>query len=460
MRFSRSDLVLCGGVAILGVAACGPDRAPGVELGDAAGAAGAAGALPALGGILTGGGTPLGGGGGEAGGEVGGGGQVPVGPGGGAGAPATGGAVTGAAGAGGGAGEAGAPAVCGNGVIEAGEDCDGAEVGDADCATVGFEEGELACADCTFDPSGCSGTERCYDGRDNDGDGDADCADADDCADACASSCGAPPELADPDTVKGDTTGHANRLDASCGAGAGLSGPEVVYRFVAGATGVLEARASSSAAELVVSLTDGCDQGVTELACAWGSVAAAPVTVGDVIHVVVDGLSATDAGPYTLEIATRATECGDGVLDVGEECDDAGNEAGDGCAPDCAVESSEQPQNDAPNQPDPLASPYFGRIDPSGDEDWIAVEVPAGGGTVVATTRGFLPGDCASGDLDPYLELYDETGATLLADDDDTIDLCAVLESPPLDEGTVLLRVTAATENTPTFPYVLEVSVE
>jgi|GEM_PF-2065914 len=459
MRDARSSLALLGGALALGFVACGPDRAPGVELG-AAGAEGEAGAA-ALGGNVTGGVTSLGGGGagGEAGAEAGGAAGVPVGAGGGAGAPAAGGVVTGGAGAGGAAGAAGAPAVCGDGVVEAGEDCDGAELDGADCVTVGFEAGELACAGCAFDPSGCSGTERCYDGRDNDGDGDADCADAD-CTDACSSSCDAPPVLADPATVTGDTTGHDNALDAGCGAGAGLSGPEVVYRFVAGATGVLEARASSSAAELVVALVDGCEPVTTELGCAWGSVATAPVTAGDEIHVLVDGFAAGDAGPFTLEIATRVTECGDGVLDVGEECDDAGTEAGDGCAPDCAVESSEQPRNDEASQPDPLATPYFGRIEPSGDEDWIAVEVPAGGGTLVATTRGFLPGDCASGDLDPYLELYDEAGATLVAENDDAVDLCAVLEPPPLDEGTYLLRVTAATENTPTFPYVLEVVVE
>ena len=51
---------------------------------------------------------------------------------------------------------------CGNGTIEAGEDCDGRDLGLASCASEGFGRGTLACApDCTFDTSNCipSGTE-------------------------------------------------------------------------------------------------------------------------------------------------------------------------------------------------------------------------------------------------------------------------------------------------------------
>jgi hypothetical protein len=46
---------------------------------------------------------------------------------------------------------------CGNGVIDTGEDCDGDELGDATCATAGaFTGGDLVCADdCSFDTSGC-----------------------------------------------------------------------------------------------------------------------------------------------------------------------------------------------------------------------------------------------------------------------------------------------------------------
>ncbi|TVQ99889.1 MAG: hypothetical protein EA398_11850 [Deltaproteobacteria bacterium] len=54
---------------------------------------------------------------------------------------------------------------CGNGIIDDGEDCDGDDLGDATCATVGFDEGTLACtATCTFDTSGCTRDGFCGDG--------------------------------------------------------------------------------------------------------------------------------------------------------------------------------------------------------------------------------------------------------------------------------------------------------
>ncbi len=90
---------------------------------------------------------------------------------------------------------AGEPPVCGNGVREPGEECDGADLGGRTCQTQGFDGGTLACnPDCTLDTSGCctgkgkkcsgggggSGTsEQCKNGADDDGDGLVDCADPD-----------------------------------------------------------------------------------------------------------------------------------------------------------------------------------------------------------------------------------------------------------------------------------------
>jgi hypothetical protein len=46
--------------------------------------------------------------------------------------------------------------MCGNGVVEPGEQCDGSDVMGATCASVGFSEGAVACdASCRFDVSGC-----------------------------------------------------------------------------------------------------------------------------------------------------------------------------------------------------------------------------------------------------------------------------------------------------------------
>lgn len=48
--------------------------------------------------------------------------------------------------------------VCGNGHVDPGEACDGADLGGISCADFGWHMGEIACADdCTLDVSGCVG---------------------------------------------------------------------------------------------------------------------------------------------------------------------------------------------------------------------------------------------------------------------------------------------------------------
>ncbi|HYH44191.1 MAG TPA: DNRLRE domain-containing protein [Thermoanaerobaculia bacterium] len=50
----------------------------------------------------------------------------------------------------------GTPTVCGNGVREGGEQCDGADLGGATCLSRGFASGTLACkSNCAFDTAGC-----------------------------------------------------------------------------------------------------------------------------------------------------------------------------------------------------------------------------------------------------------------------------------------------------------------
>ncbi len=79
----------------------------------------------------------------------------------------------------------GDPGVCGDGIRDAGEDCDGTDLGGQDCSDAGFDQGELACTrECTFDVAGCSSCgdgivgpgETCDDGNTESGDGcDANC---------------------------------------------------------------------------------------------------------------------------------------------------------------------------------------------------------------------------------------------------------------------------------------------
>ncbi|HUT22219.1 MAG TPA: hypothetical protein VMX18_02280 [Candidatus Bipolaricaulota bacterium] len=46
--------------------------------------------------------------------------------------------------------------LCGNGALDPGEQCDGVPADDVNCQTLGFYAGHLSCADCSFDTSQCS----------------------------------------------------------------------------------------------------------------------------------------------------------------------------------------------------------------------------------------------------------------------------------------------------------------
>ena len=53
--------------------------------------------------------------------------------------------------------ECNAASECGNGIIEPGEQCDGADLDGANCTGLGFDQGDLACdASCQLDTAACS----------------------------------------------------------------------------------------------------------------------------------------------------------------------------------------------------------------------------------------------------------------------------------------------------------------
>lgn len=75
--------------------------------------------------------------------------------------------------------------ICGNRVLEHGENCDGGSLGGATCQALGYEGGSLGCtARCTFDTGACTVREVCGNGADDDRDGYIDCAD-EDCFESC-----------------------------------------------------------------------------------------------------------------------------------------------------------------------------------------------------------------------------------------------------------------------------------
>ncbi|WP_437738569.1 DUF4215 domain-containing protein [Sorangium sp. So ce1335] len=355
-----------------------------------------------------------------------------------------------------------APGACGNGVVERGEACDGPDLGDATCQRFGFEGGELRCSpDCTADTSGCTGVEACQDGRDNDGDGSADCGDPE-CEAACADMCAAPVALADPATVTGDTRGHA-AVEGGCTAGA----PGVAYSFTATTTGFLDVVLTPATdAGLVAVLRGACDDAATERACGGVSAGAGidnrltvPVREGDAFYVVVSGANEGQAGAFELAVRSRETVCGDRIQDPAEECDNLLDQPDDGCSDDCRLQATEVEPNDDITSANPYAAPFFASIDPLDDVDVVRVTVPSGPTALIAETADVTSSDCLNGRLDTMIDILDESGAVLVQRDFGGVGHCARAVAPALAAGDYYVRVAANVGPEQRAPYRLDVTL-
>ncbi len=122
-------------------------------------------------------------------------------------------------------------AVCGNGVAEGGEACDGADLRGLDCSRLNLGSGKLACReDCTLDLSGCDlnaecgnglveGMEECDDGNLEPGDG---C--GVDCSQEVGWRCGGTPSECDPVCGDAVVVGDEECDDGNADSGDGCDG--------------------------------------------------------------------------------------------------------------------------------------------------------------------------------------------------------------------------------------------
>ena len=398
--------------------------------------------------------------------------------GGGSGAGGTGGVTGGTGGATGGTGGTGGATtggsagaggttnpLCGNGAIDPGEDCDGADLGDATCVSIGYPGGSLGCnATCHFDTGACSDSDFCADGIDNNANGKVDCEELD-CAEECASACFAPVAMADGEGPSGYTVGHANVLHASCVA---ESGPELVYAVTATQTGALDVSLlEESGAPLSISVRTDCASDDSEIACSDAYLPgtgdqkylSVPITAGQTVFVVVDGDGASAAGSFTVLAQTRALFCGDGQEDPPDTCDDGNTTSGDGCDATCQVESTETEPNGSLATANPLAAPWFAQISPAGDVDVVQLSLPAAGGLAV-WTEGLGDSACLDGSLDTIVTLLDAAGNTLASNDDHAA-ACSLVSVASLPPGVYYARIEApagASQAAATFPYRLQTS--
>lgn len=222
----------------------------------------------------------------------------------------------------------GGPAVCGNGVLEPGEVCDGTDLGGQTCASaVGHAQGALRCTEsCLLDLADCS---TCGDGR---VEGSEDCDDAnrttdDGCSDLCAT---------EPGWV---CTGQPSSCNFTCGNGQLDTGEECDDGNMASADGCsptcrVETGWSCNGIPSTCEPLCGDNRVVGYEECDDGN------------QTPQDGCSAyctIETGwQCEGEPSVCAPLCGDGNIVGTEVCDDGNGENGDGCANDCTVESGWQ----------------------------------------------------------------------------------------------------------------------
>jgi cysteine-rich repeat protein len=157
--------------------------------------------------------------------------------------------------------------------------------------------------------------------------------------------------------------------------------------------------------------------------------------VGKYTAMVNEFLNDAAQASYVLKIKVAAPGCGDGIVQVGEQCDDSNTISGDGCSATCVLEGNylqETEPNDTQNSGNGTNGfdGAFGAIQPVGDKDYFTFDVTVPGSSVrIETTNGY--GGCPTG-FNSVIYLYANNNQLLVSDDDDGADACSLI-APQLD---------------------------
>ncbi|WP_373045343.1 DUF4215 domain-containing protein [Vulgatibacter sp.] len=273
----------------------------------------------------------------------------------------------GGSGGSGGAGGSGGGALCGNGVVEAGESCDDGNDVDGDACTSGCEvarcgdgfvhEGAEACDDGNdVDTDGCTSTcalPACGDGHVQ---GDEACdhgvANSDTAADACRSDCTAA-RCGDGVRDTGEACDDANEDEDDectslcqpprCGDGF-LQGDEACDDGEANSDQAPDACrtdcATPACGDGVADSGEACDDGNDDETDGCTTLCAAPRCGDGILHegeACDDGAGNSNSRADACRLNCTAPSCGDGVADSGEACDDGNDDDSDLCLRSCTL---------------------------------------------------------------------------------------------------------------------------
>ncbi|WP_052375862.1 DVUA0089 family protein [Chondromyces apiculatus] len=152
---------------------------------------------------------------------------------------------------------------------------------------------------------------------------------------------------------------------------------------------------------------------------------------------VVSGAEECDGGPGCTATCDRVAVCGDGFVDAPETCDDGNTTPGDGCNASCALELSlEQEPNGTASTANGPFMPYAllqGSINPANDVDYYAFTLTATSDVHIETFDGNGPGSCAG--IDTYAFVLGTDQQTVIASaDDGGIGKCSRVD-PALNAG-------------------------
>lgn len=140
--------------------------------------------------------------------------------------------------------------------------------------------------------------------------------------------------------VSGTTVGAYNQYGSACGGG---SGPDVVYTFTPTTSGKAVVRFGADYLG-IVSARATCDDTNSESTCGALTTAGTettfefPVFAGMPAFLHVDGYAGT-AGTFDIQVDISLAACGNGVAELPERCDDGNTTDGDGCSATCELES-------------------------------------------------------------------------------------------------------------------------
>ncbi|XXX77058.1 DVUA0089 family protein [Sorangium sp. So ce134] len=380
-------------------------------------------------------------------------------------------------------------ALCGDGVVEGAEACDGGEGCSPECARI------PVCGDGVVD-----GAETCDDGDAESGDG---------CSAACELE-GTLPEIEPNDAPDQATAAQATATGALFTASIypqgeidyfaidvpGVADLEVETFDTAGPSSCREIdtviRLLSPDGALMAEDDDGGEEACSRILAAIPAPGTYLVRVEDygggyidgyTLRArttavcgdgVVEGLEECDGGAACGPACQRIPACGDGFIDDPEVCDDGNTAAGDGCDAACQLEgaTAETEPNSTPAEADAngAVAPgalVSGDIEPEGDVDLFALRLTAISDLRIETFDSSGPERCADG-IDTALALLAADGATVLASDDDGgVGACSLIDSTSpggaaarrLEPGTYYVRVHGFPE-VPGARYTLLVSLD